>query len=69
MDSDPIAGPQFLQGHAEALHRAYTQYGDDKVFTYGHCIETCNLEEPAYTSAKITDFFAAFFDAKNGAIA
>ncbi len=69
VDSDLIATPHFLQGHAEALHRAYTQYGDDKVFTYGHCIETCNLEDPTHTPAKITDFSAAFFDTKNVAIA
>lgn len=69
VDSDLIAAPHFLQGHAEALQRAYTQYGDDKVFTYGYCIETNNLEDPTSTPPKITDFSAAFFDTKNVAIA
>ncbi|MCU0541170.1 MAG: glycosyltransferase family 2 protein [Oscillatoriaceae cyanobacterium Prado104] len=67
IDSDLVVTECFLQAHAEALLQGYKQ--NDRVFTYGSVINTCNFDNPTSEHYKITDFSAAYFATGNVAIA
>ncbi|MGE5659412.1 MAG: glycosyltransferase family 2 protein [Actinomycetota bacterium] len=67
IDSDLVVTEHFLQAHADALVKGYEQ--SDRVFTYGHVINTCNFENPTSEPYKLTDFSAAYFATGNVAIA
>lgn len=69
IDSDLVVTPVFLQAHAEALTAGQQELGDDRLFTYGAVINTCNFDQPTAESYKITDFSAAYFATGNVAIA
>ncbi|HSM80094.1 MAG TPA: glycosyltransferase [Nodosilinea sp.] len=69
IDSDVILPPGSLQAHGEALRAAYERLGDDRVFTAGRLVNTCDFEQPMAEPAKVTDFSNAFFDTANVAIA
>lgn len=69
IDSDLVVTEQFLQSHAEALIQAQKNLGNDKVFTYGRVINTCNFDQPTREPFKVTDFSAAYFATGNVAIA
>jgi len=68
IDSDLVVLEGFLQYHADALTGAYEQ-GNDRVFTYGRVVNTCNFEEPTSEPFKVTDYSRAFFATGNVAIA
>ncbi|KKJ00716.1 glycosyltransferase family 2 protein [Prochlorothrix hollandica] len=68
IDSDLVVLPDFLQCHGSALVQAQRDQGDDRCFTYGAVINTCNFENPTAEPYKITDFSAAFFATGNVAI-
>ncbi|MBW4521252.1 MAG: glycosyltransferase [Scytolyngbya sp. HA4215-MV1] len=68
IDSDLVVTEQFLQSHAEALIQAQKTLGNDKVFTYGRVINTCNFDQPTREPFKVTDFSAAYFATGNVAI-
>lgn len=68
IDSDVIVQPRCLDSHARALHR-HIQAGQEKCFTYGQLINTCDFDNPTAATVKITDFSAAFFETNNVAIA
>jgi glycosyltransferase involved in cell wall biosynthesis len=68
IDSDIVVTPTFLQCHADALVRAQTAQGDDRVFTYGAVINTANFENPTSEPYKIIDFSNAYFATTNVAI-
>jgi glycosyltransferase involved in cell wall biosynthesis len=67
VDSDVVVTPSFLETHAAALKNSIDQ-GQEKVFTYGRLIATCNFDDPTAEQAKITDFSAAYFETNNVAI-
>lgn len=69
IDSDLVVTKNFLQAHAEGLKIGELKYGSDRVFTYGHVINTCNFDNPTAEPYKITDFSAAYFATGNVAIA
>lgn len=69
IDSDLVVTPVFLQSHADALVVGQAGLGNDKLFTYGAVINTCNFDQPTAEPYKITDFSAAYFATGNVAIA
>lgn len=69
IDSDLVVTEQFLQSHANALIKGKETLGNDRLFTYGAVINTCNFDNPTKESYKITDFSAAYFATGNVAIA
>jgi glycosyltransferase involved in cell wall biosynthesis len=69
IDSDLVVTPVFLQAHADALTAGKQELGDDRLFTYGAVINTCNFDQPTAEPYKITDFSAAYFATGNVAIA
>ncbi|KPQ37294.1 MAG: Glycosyltransferase [Phormidesmis priestleyi Ana] len=68
IDSDLVVLNDFLQYHADALSKAYAQ-GNERVFTYGRVVNTCNFENPTAEPFKVTDYSRAFFATGNVAIA
>ena len=68
IDSDLVVLEGFLQYHADALTGAYEK-GDERVFTYGRVVNTCNFEAPTSEPYKVTDYSRAFFATGNVAIA
>ncbi|PSB05944.1 family 2 glycosyl transferase [filamentous cyanobacterium CCP2] len=68
IDSDLVVTESFLQAHADALTQGKTQLGNDRLFTYGSVINTCNFEQPTSEPYKLTDFSAAYFATGNVAI-
>ncbi|MEO0406749.1 MAG: glycosyltransferase [Cyanobacteria bacterium P01_A01_bin.135] len=69
IDSDLVVTPVFLQAHATALSQHYAAAGNQRAFTYGRVINTCNFEDPTSEPYKVTDFSAAYFATGNVAIA
>ena len=69
IDSDLVVTENFLQSHADALLQGQKQLGNDRLFTYGRVVNTCNFDEPTSEPYKITDFSAAYFATGNVAIA
>ncbi len=69
IDSDLVVTEKFLQSHANALAMGQQELGNDKLFTYGAVINTCNFDNPTSEPYKITDFSAAYFATGNVAIA
>lgn len=69
IDSDLVVTESFLQSHAKALKAAQQQLGHDRLFTYGHVIQTCNFADPTATPYKLSDYSAAYFATGNVAIA
>ena len=69
IDSDLVVLDGFLQHHADALTNHYTSQGNDRVFTYGRVVNTCNFETPTSEPFKVTDYSQAFFATGNVAIA
>ena len=69
IDSDLVVTDRFLQSHAEALRQGEADFGNDRLFTYGRVINTCNFENPTAEPFKVTDFSQAFFATGNVAIA
>jgi glycosyltransferase involved in cell wall biosynthesis len=67
IDSDLVVTETFLQAHAQTLVEAAKN--NDRIFTYGRVINTCNFENPTNEPYKITDFSAAYFATGNVAIA
>ncbi|CAN1209746.1 glycosyltransferase [Tumidithrix helvetica PCC 7403] len=63
IDSDLVVTSQFLSAHAKALA------GQERAFTYGRVINTCNFDEPTSEPLKVTDLSAAYFATGNVAIA
>ena len=68
IDSDLVVLDSFLQHHADALTKAYEQ-GNERVFTYGRVVNTCNFDAPTSEPFKVTDYSRAFFATGNVAIA
>jgi len=68
IDSDLVVLDSFLQHHADALTAAY-EAGNERVFTYGRVVNTCNFEAPTTEPFKVTDYSRAFFATGNVAIA
>jgi glycosyltransferase involved in cell wall biosynthesis len=66
IDSDLVVTETFLQAHADGLERGRNI--DDRLFTYGAVINTCNFDNPTSEPYKITDFSAAYFATGNVAI-
>ncbi|MBD2256384.1 glycosyltransferase [Pseudanabaena sp. FACHB-2040] len=69
IDSDLVVLEGFLQHHADALVAAQQRLGNDRVFTYGRVVNTCNFENPTSEPFKVTDYSQAFFATGNVAIA
>ena len=69
IDSDLVVTKSFLQSHADALVKGEEKLGNDRLFTYGSVINTCNFNNPTAEAYKVTDFSAAFFATGNVAIA
>lgn len=69
IDSDLVVLKDFLQHHADVLTQHYTHQGNDRVFTYGRVVNTCNFEQPTSEPFKVTDYSQAFFATGNVAIA
>ena len=69
IDSDLVVTEVFLQSHAEKLLEGARSLGDDRLFTYGRVINTCNFDEPTAEPFKVTDYSQAFFATGNVAIA
>ena len=67
IDSDLVVLDGFLQHHADALSTAYRK-GNERVFTYGRVVNTCNFDEPTSEPFKVTDYSRAFFATGNVAI-
>ena len=67
IDSDLVVLEGFLQHHADALNVAY-QKGNERVFTYGRVVNTCNFDDPTSEPFKVTDYSRAFFATGNVAI-
>jgi glycosyltransferase involved in cell wall biosynthesis len=63
IDSDLVVTSGFLAAHGLALA------GNDRAFTYGRVINTCNFDEPTSEPLKVTDLSAAYFATGNVAIA
>ena len=68
IDSDLVVLSNFLQAHTNALLQGREKLGNDRFFTYGAVINTCNFANPTAEPYKITDFSAAFFATGNVAI-
>lgn len=68
IDSDVIVQPTCLDSHAQLL-QAQAAAGQEKCFTYGQLINTCDFDNPTAAKLKVTDFSAAFFETNNVAIA
>ena len=68
IDSDLVVLPNFLQAHTNALLQGREKLGNDRFFTYGAVINTCDFANPTAEPYKITDFSAAFFATTNVAI-
>ena len=68
IDSDLVVTENFLQAHANALAEGTKKLGNDRLFTYGWVINTCNFDNPTTEPYKITDFSAAYFATGNVAI-
>ena len=68
IDSDLVVTETFIQSHANALITGEKELGNEKLFTYGAVINTCNFDDPTSESYKITDFSAAYFATGNVAI-
>jgi GT2 family glycosyltransferase len=64
-----VVTPIFLQSHANALVKGIKELGNERLFTYGAVINTCNFDNPTSEPYKITDFSAAYFATGNVAIA
>ncbi|MGP0128921.1 MAG: glycosyltransferase family 2 protein [cyanobacterium endosymbiont of Rhopalodia musculus] len=69
IDSDLVVTGTFIQSHANALITGEKELGNNKLFTYGAVINTCNFDNPTSEPYKITDFSAAYFATGNVAIA
>ena len=69
IDSDLVVTEVFLQSHAEKLLEVARSLGDDRLFTYGRVINTCNFDDPTSEPFKVTDYSQAFFATGNVAIA
>jgi glycosyltransferase involved in cell wall biosynthesis len=69
IDSDLVVTEVFLQSHADALTHSWETGGNDRSFTYGAVINTCNFDDPTSEPYKLTDFSAAYFATGNVAIA
>lgn len=69
IDSDLVVTENFLQSHLRALQEGQRQLGNDRLFTYGRVINTCNFDNPTAEPYKLTDFSAAYFATGNVAIA
>jgi glycosyltransferase involved in cell wall biosynthesis len=69
IDSDLVVTERFLISHATALSKTEKKLGNDRIFTYGAVINTCNFADPTSEPYKITDFSAAYFATGNVAIA
>jgi glycosyltransferase involved in cell wall biosynthesis len=67
IDSDLVVTEVFLQSHLDALQQAQKQ-GNDRLFTYGSVINTCNFDSPTSEPFKITDYSRAYFATGNVAI-
>ncbi|MBE9063098.1 glycosyltransferase family 2 protein [cf. Phormidesmis sp. LEGE 11477] len=67
IDSDLVVLDRFLQHHADALSAAYEK-GNERVFTYGRVVNTCNFDHPTSEPFKVTDYSRAFFATGNVAI-
>jgi glycosyltransferase involved in cell wall biosynthesis len=66
IDSDLVVTEHFLEAHAQTLFKESEK--NERVFTYGWVINTCNFENPTSEPYKITDFSAAYFATGNVAI-
>lgn len=69
IDSDLVVTEHFLQSHADALVQGQRELGNERLFTYGRVINTCNFDYPTAEPYKLTDFSAAYFATGNVAIA
>jgi len=69
IDSDLVVLNGFLQFHAAALTQAQKERGNDRIFTYGRVVNTCNFDDPTSEPFKVTDYSRAFFATGNVAIA
>ena len=69
IDSDLVVLNGFLQAHAAALTQAQKDREDNRIFTYGRVVNTCNFEDPTAEPFKVTDYSRAFFATGNVAIA
>lgn len=69
IDSDLVVTEHFLQAHADAIAQGEQAIGDNRLFTYGRVINTCNFDHPTAEPYKLTDFSAAYFATGNVAIA
>lgn len=69
IDSDLVVTEVFLKAHAESLQQGQQELGNNRLFTYGRVINTCNFDDPTSEPYKITDFSAAYFATGNVAIA
>ncbi|MEO1593459.1 MAG: glycosyltransferase, partial [Cyanobacteria bacterium J06632_22] len=69
IDSDLVVLDGFLQHHADALQTFYEATDNDRVFTYGRVVNTCNFDDPTSEPFKVTDYSQAFFATGNVAIA
>ncbi|MEO1094711.1 MAG: glycosyltransferase family 2 protein [Cyanobacteria bacterium J06638_28] len=69
IDSDLVVLEDFLHHHGTELLKAYQAKGDDRVFTYGRVVNTCNFDQPTSEPFKVTDYSQAFFATGNVAIA
>lgn len=69
IDSDLVVTSIFLQAHSQAIVKAQEKDNDERIFTYGAVINTCNFDNPTAEPYKITDFSAAYFATGNVAIA
>lgn len=69
IDSDLVVTSSFLQAHSQTLNSEGISINNDRIFTYGAVINTCNFDDPTSEPYKITDFSAAYFATGNVAIA
>ncbi|MBE9076438.1 glycosyltransferase [Romeria aff. gracilis LEGE 07310] len=69
IDSDLVILDSFLQHHAERLQTYRQTHGNDRAFTYGRVVNTCNFDRPTAEPFKLTDYSQAFFATGNVAIA
>jgi glycosyltransferase involved in cell wall biosynthesis len=68
IDSDLVVLEGFLQAHVEGLAKGQKEQGNDRIFTYGRVVNTCNFENPTAEPFKVTDYSRAFFATGNVAI-
>ena len=69
IDSDLVVTDRFLQAHTDGLLQGAKELGNNRLFTYGRVVNTCNFENPTAEKFKVTDFSRAFFATGNVAIA